>query len=137
MADRRLKIQKGRRTLERVLTDDKMVQRRRVASLSRSSTEPSLPRLKREASDLPLSAIPSLETKSRRFSQREVDLRAVSQVTEAKIKKKAQVEKELRGAIAVLKKPNARMAVKELVEAADHRGVESGSRKPSQPKRNP
>lgn len=120
-----------------MLTDDKMTQRRRVASFSRSSTEPSLPRLKREASELSLSAVPSLDSKPRRFSQREVDLRAVSQATENRIKKKARIESELQNAISVLKKPNARMAVKDLVDAADHRVTDSQSRKVSHSKRNP
>ena len=93
--------------------------------------------MKREASDVPLSAIPSLESASRRYIQREVDLRATSQLTEAKLKKKARIEHELQGAIAVLKKPNARMAVKELVEAADHRTTDPHLRKALHPRRNP
>ena len=74
---------------------------------------------------------------SRRYSQREVDLRTTKDVTEAKVKKKAQIEQELQGAIAALKKPNARMAVKEIVEAAEKRAGDSRSRKPLNPKRNP
>lgn len=37
------------------------------------------------------------------------------------MRKKANIEQELQGAIAALKKPNPRMAVKELVEAAEQR----------------
>jgi DNA replication regulator SLD3 len=54
--------------------------------------------------------------------RREVDLTASSQVTEAKLPKKAAIEKELQSAIAALKRPNPRMAVKELIEASDKRG---------------
>lgn len=61
--------------------------------------------------------------KSNRYSQREVDLTAFSQAAEAKAKKKADVEQELHGAIAALKRPNPRMAVKEFVEAADRRAA--------------
>ena len=64
----------------------------------------------------------------KRYSQREVDLHTTSQANEAKLKKKSRVEQELRGAIAALKKPNPRMAVKELVEDAERRAAASHSR---------
>ena len=80
-----------------------------------------------------LSAIPlekSNKVIPKRYSQREVDLVAVSQATEAKLQKKAVMEQEvmgeLRGAIATLRKPNSRMAVKELVESAELRIVGVG-----------
>ena len=57
----------------------------------------------------------------KRYSQREVDLHAASQATEAKLQKKAKIDHELQSAIAALKKPNPRMAVKELVEDAEKR----------------
>ena len=60
---------------------------------------------------------------SKRYSQREIDLHAASQTTEAKLKKKTGIERELQGAIAALKKPNRRMAAKELVEAAEKRAA--------------
>jgi DNA replication regulator SLD3 len=113
---------KPRRTLERVLTDEKS--RRRMPSLSRSATDSAVPNLKREVSDTSLSAVPLNRLniqKSKRYSLREVDLNAVSQAAEARLKKKASVEQELKGAIAALKKPNPRMAVKEFVEAAEKR----------------
>ena len=123
---------KPRRTLERVLTDE--ISRSRRPSLSRSATESIVPDLKREMSDTSLSAVPlnrlNLE-KSKRYSQREVDLNAVSQAAEARLKKKASVEQELKGAIAALKKPNPRMAVKEFVEAAEKRAAESHTRSKS------
>ena len=121
---------KPRRTLERVLTEEK-TSRIHAPALSRSATDSALPGLKREVSDTSLSTIPLNRValqKSQRYSQREVDLRAVSQSTEAKLKKKAAVERELQGAIAALKRPNPRMAVKELVEAAEKRAAGSTSR---------
>lgn len=64
----------------------------------------------------------------KRYSQREVDLYATSQAAEAKLKKKARVEQELQDAIAALKKPNPRVAVKELVEDAERRATASHPR---------
>lgn len=121
---------KPRRTLERVLTEEKTL-RSRAPSLSRSATDSALPGLKREVSDTALSTIPlnrlALQ-KSQRYTQREVDLKAASHAAEAKLRKKANVQRELQGAIAALKKPNPRLAVKELVEAAEKRTAGSNSR---------
>ena len=125
-------LRKPRRTLERVLTDEKTTSQRRAPGLSRSNTDSVLPGLKREVSDTSLTSIPLNRValhQSKRYSQREVDLEAVTQAAEAKLRKKASVEQELQGAIAALKRPNPRMAVKELVEAAEKRvaGVQSKS----------
>jgi DNA replication regulator SLD3 len=117
-------MQKSRRTLERVLTDERLASRRPAPSLSRSATDPVLPGLKRESSIVSLYSIPPTKVdlqKSRRYSQREVDLSAMTQAHETKLKKKAKVEEELQGAITALKKPNPRMAGKEFVEAAERR----------------
>ncbi len=65
---------------------------------------------------------------SKRYSQREVDLTAVSQAKEAKMKKKAELEQELQGVIATLKRPNPRMAVKEFVESAERRATGAKTR---------
>lgn len=119
----RQQMRRPRRTLERVLTEERLASRN-PPSLSRSATDSVLPRLKREVSEASMSSIPASSvsiSKSRRYSQREVDLSSISQAKEAKLKKKASVEQELKGAIAALKKPNPRMAVKELVDAADRR----------------
>ncbi|KAL8763390.1 MAG: hypothetical protein Q9184_000778 [Pyrenodesmia sp. 2 TL-2023] len=113
------------RTLEGVLTDEKAC-RRPARPLCRSATDSVLPNLKREPSDSSLANVPlnrSAFHKSKRYSQREVDLSAVTQAAEAKAKKKANVEQELQGAIATLKRPNPRMAVKEFVEAAERRAA--------------
>ena len=124
-------LRKPRATLERVLTDERNASQRRAPGLSRSNTDSALPGLKREVSDTSLTAI-SLNRvalhKSKRYSQREVDPRGVSQTLEARLKKKASVEQELQGAIATMKRPNPRMAVKELVEAAERRVAGSHSR---------
>lgn len=128
---RRQPMQKSRRTLERVLTDERIASRRPTPSLSRSATDSVLPGLKREGSAVSLYSIPPAKLdiqNSRRYSQREVDLSAAAQAYEAKLKKKAKVEKELQGAIAALKKPNPRMAVKEFVEAAERRAAASNPR---------
>ena len=142
-----------RKTLERVLTDSQRplppLPRSRSnssaapPSLLRSTTEPTLPSLKREISDqalasIPLNRAPSIHAQ-KRFSQREVDLRSAAAATEAKIKKKTAVEQELKGAIAALKKPNARMAVKELVEASERRKdtFGKGRARKGEPMRNP
>ena len=120
---------KPRRTLERVLTDERFASQRPPPSLSRSTTDPILPQVKREASDTSLSSIPlNRVAMHKRYSQREVDLHATSQVAEAKLKKKARVEHQLQDAIAALKKPNPRMAVKELVEDAERRSTASHPR---------
>lgn len=104
--------------------------------LSRSATDSVVPSLKREPSDIPLSKVPIAKPDlhlSKRYSQREVDLTAVSQAKEAKMKKKADLEQELQGAIAALKRPNPRMAVKELVESAERRASGAKSRSMSKP----
>lgn len=134
----RQQTRRPRRTLERVLTDERFASQKPPPSLSRSATDPVLPRVKCEVSDTSLSSIPlNRVAMHKRYSQREVDLHATSQATEAKLKKKARVEQELQGAIAALKKPNPRMAVKELVEDAERRAAASHLRKPKNPVRNP
>ena len=120
---------KSRRTLERVLTDERSASQKPPPSLSRSVTAPILPQVKREVSDTSSSSIPlNRVAMHKRYSQREVDLNATSQAAEAKLKKKARVEQELHDAITALKKPNPRMAVKELIEDAERRATASHSR---------
>lgn len=124
-------VRKPRATLERVLTDERTASQRRVPGLSRSKTDSALPGLKREVSDTSLTAISLNKValhKSKRYSQREVDPRGLFQAVEAKLKKKASVEQELRGAIATMRRPNPRMAVKELVDTAERRVAGSHSR---------
>lgn len=98
----------------------------------RSATAPALTLLKREASETPsLSSIPTATAdlranrggvlKSKRFSHREVDLSTAAIASEAKAKKAAAVEAELRDAISALKKPNRSLAGKSAVETAERR----------------
>ena len=129
MTGQRLQNRKPRRTLERVLTEERSGSQKPPPSLLRSATDPILPQMKREASDTSLSSIPLNRVEmQKRYSQREVDLHAASQATEAKLKKKAKIDHELQSAIAALKKPNPRMAVRELVEDAEKRVAGSCSR---------
>ena len=111
---------KPRKTLERVPTDNKIASQNRPPSLARSATDSALPNLKRELSEAPLSAIPATKQILLQ-SRREVDLTAIFQATEAKRKRKEAIDEELQGAIAALKKPNPRLAVKDLVESAERR----------------
>lgn len=135
-AVKRSQPRQPRRTLERVLTDDRTSQKP-LPRLFRSATDSVVPSLKREPSEILLSKVPVAKPDhhlSKRYSQREVDLTAVSQAKEAKVKKKAELEQELKGAIAALKRPNPRMAVKELVESAERRATGAKSRSMSKPR---
>ena len=120
--------------------------RRAPGPLVRSATDSQLPALKQRLRAVDLTSIshrrPTLQ-ESRRFSQREVDLTAVSAATAAKLARKAAQQQELQTAIAALRKPNARLAVKDLVDAAEqHQAAQSSKArkrppKQSQPVRNP
>ena len=112
-----------RRTLERVLTDERTQSRRNsVPSLTRSATEPALAQIKREVTETSLTSIPlNRVAMAKRYNQREVDLQGASQADDKKSKRKMAIAQELQGAIAALRKPNARAAVKDFVEASDKR----------------
>ncbi|KAI9759088.1 MAG: hypothetical protein M4579_002605 [Chaenotheca gracillima] len=132
---------KPRRTLERVLTDERNArsssQRRSIPpALTRSSTAPAIPGFKREASEISLSAVPEKGSQqhrnvasrpgiqnTKRFSQREVDLSAAAKASDARLKKKASVAEDLKNAITTLRKPNRGLAVKELAELSDQRAL--------------
>ncbi|OMP88441.1 hypothetical protein BK809_0003198 [Diplodia seriata] len=133
--------QKKRRPLARVATENAAAHQPppRHPSLTRSSTDPLLlpPNLKREGSDAPpsLSSIPLHQQKEtsqtsasrnslsqfERFSRRTIDLDAMSKSNEAKLKKKAHVERELEKAIGTLRKPNRGAALKDVADTADSR----------------
>lgn len=70
-----------------------------------------------------LSRANSVNQLSKSFSQREVDLSAITKFHEAKARKKDNLEKKLRDAIATLKKPNRGLAVKDLAEEAEARNA--------------
>ncbi|PGH05232.1 hypothetical protein AJ79_06843 [Helicocarpus griseus UAMH5409] len=134
------------RTLQRVLTDEKLASRSRAPSLSRSSTAPSIPGLKRESSEQPLlSMIAGARggiQKPKRVDNREVDLNAVAKQHEVKLKKMNSLleqKKELDAAINALRKPNRELVAKDIAETAEKRtATGSGStRKSKHPVRNP
>ena len=127
------KLLKRRKTLERVLTDDRLTRQGSVASLVRSNTDSAIPRIKREASEVSLSEVSAtkgIKAMPRQYCQREVDLTAVSRTAEARLQRKQFIEQEKNAAIALLKKPNARLAVMDLLESKDQReaGAKARSR---------
>ncbi|KAF2089007.1 hypothetical protein K490DRAFT_11060, partial [Saccharata proteae CBS 121410] len=121
-----------RRSLQRVTTDTSSMTRGRHPSLARSATDSgTLPHLKREGSEVDLSAIPLKSAQPvssrnslsdfQRFAKHQVDLNAMSAATEAKLKKKRAIEEEIKEAISTLKKPNRPQALKEFADLADRR----------------
>ncbi|APA14620.1 hypothetical protein sscle_13g093900 [Sclerotinia sclerotiorum 1980 UF-70] len=146
---------KQRKSLQRVLTDDRerrsmSIGSNRAISLMRSATDPTVPGLKREASEAPsLSSIPFAEFKplhanrggvlnSKRFSQREIDMSTLVPDANSKAKKQAAIDAELKDAISAVKKPNRELAGKSLVETAERRSASAGHpRKSKKPIRNP
>ncbi|OAX80693.1 hypothetical protein ACJ72_04970, partial [Emergomyces africanus] len=132
------------RTLQRVLTDEKMVSRSRAPSLSRSNTAPSIPGLKRENSEPPLLSLISGARggirKPKRVDNREIDLDAVAKQHEVKLKRMNSLldqKKELDAAINALRKPNRELAAKDFVETAEKRVSTGNTRKSKHPIRNP
>jgi DNA replication regulator SLD3 len=142
--------QKSRRTLQRVLTDEKTAasQRGRHPSLARSVTAPSLQEVKRESVE---PSLPSLSASvrggiqiARRADNREVDLNAVAKQHETKLKKMNMLmeqKRELDAAISALRKPNRGLVAKEIAEHAEKRisstSTSTSSRKSRNPVRNP
>ena len=122
-----------RKPLARVSTDTLNRSSRLPPPLLRAATDSAaLERhIKREASEpASLDSIPpSLPAPRKRtsllhslsFSKgcREVDLSAMSQITDAKMRKKAETDEKLREAVAAIKKPNRALANKEVAESAD------------------
>ncbi|KAF2731156.1 hypothetical protein EJ04DRAFT_514753 [Polyplosphaeria fusca] len=145
---------KPRRTLGRVATDTigQNTQQRVTPSLNRSTTDPAmLNSLKREVSEVPLSAIPFQRSPSTAARQslasfkhlkgREIDLSAPSAAAAAKIKHKQRVAEDLKDAISALKKPNRGLAAGGYVDDIEKRGLGIGpssrSRKQANPVRKP
>lgn len=139
---------KSRRTLERVLTDERIAQTSRsrqpslLPSLRRSATAPATPGLKLEGAETPLSLseIPAKDSRpmtvsrsgvlvSKGLRQREVDLSIVASRS-ADVKSRiqsVQLGEELKGAITALKKPNRALAVKDYVESCNLRKLGGAS----------
>jgi hypothetical protein len=141
---------KSRRSLARVATDTTgKTGERKTLSLARSATDTALLRqqsIKREGSEVPLSAIPFQRSPSRarqsmsqlrHLQGREMDLTTTSAAAAAKLKHKARVEDDLKEAIATLKKPNRDLAAASYMADIEKRGLISAnrSRKPANPVR--
>lgn len=128
---------KARRSLGRVATDTTSQTAQRVAtpSLHRSATDSALVNgIKREASEVPLAAIPFQRSPSnaaarpslshfKHLKGRQIDLSAPSAATAAKLKQKKRVEEDLREAITALKKPNRGLAAGSYVDEIEKRGL--------------
>ena len=126
---------KARRPLERVSTEtlNQNGGRTRPPSLHRSATDSEALLnlyIKREGSESvpPLDSIPPAKpAKSAArgraslmpLSKREVDLSAMAAASEAKLRKKAEVEEKLKDAISTLRKPDRERATREVKESAD------------------
>ncbi|KAJ5985325.1 hypothetical protein N7522_012521 [Penicillium canescens] len=140
--------QKARRTLQRVLTDEKAAASHvRHPGLSRSNTAPSQHNLKRDTGEPLLPTVLSGSVrggihKAKRTENREVDLNAVARQHETKLRKVQMLvdqKKELDAAIHALRKPNRELVSKDIADDAVKRVTTSGgsSRKPKNPVRNP
>ncbi|OAL50525.1 hypothetical protein IQ07DRAFT_621294 [Pyrenochaeta sp. DS3sAY3a] len=140
---------KSRRSLGRVATDTSVRPvSRATPSLTRSVTDSMLLNgIKREGSEVPLSAIPFQRSpsKSARSSMsqmkhlqgRQIDLTQTSAAAAAKLKQKQRVEEDLQDAISALKKPNRGLAAGGYVADIERRGLglNNKSRKPAHPTR--
>ncbi|KAF1911920.1 DNA replication regulator SLD3-domain-containing protein [Ampelomyces quisqualis] len=136
---------KSRRSLARVATETmRRSIDRATPSLSRSATDSALVRgVKREGSEVPLSAIPFQRSPSRNnrrsvsqyrhLEGRELDLTTPSAAVTAKLKQKQRVEEDLKEAITALKKPNRGLAVGGYVDDVERRGLGPASRSRKQP----
>ncbi|KAH9865647.1 hypothetical protein J1614_009233 [Plenodomus biglobosus] len=128
-------VKKSRRSLARVATDNTGRNLERVTpSLSRSATDTALlHNIKREGSEVPLSAIPFQRSPSKSARQsmsqirhlqgRQIDLNRPSAAAEAKIKHKQRVEEDLQEAILALKRPNRGLAAGGYVADNEQRGL--------------
>ncbi|KAL2368093.1 hypothetical protein BDBG_09318 [Blastomyces gilchristii SLH14081] len=143
-AVKRTHSQRSQRTLQRVLTDEKMASRSRAPSLSRSNTVASLDGLKRENSEPPLLSLISGARggiqKPKRVDNREIDLDAVAKQHEVKLKRMNSLleqKKELDAAINALRKPNRELVAKDFAETVERRVSTGSTRKSKNPVRNP
>lgn len=134
--------QKEHRRLQKTTSDTQAMFR--PPSLMRSATDSFI---KREASEVPLSAFPQLKdsrppSRSRQpsvqlqhLNRRQVDLNSLSTSSEAKLKRKAAIEDELKDAITAIKKPNRNLAIKDYNEATEQRAFARTSKRKQHPAR--
>lgn len=139
---------KSRRSLSRVATDTTgRTGSIRAPSLNRSATDSTLLNgIKREGSEVPLSAIPFQRSPSNAARQsashlkllkgREMDLNTTSKAAAARAQQRKRVEEDLQEAISALKKPNRGLAAGSYADDVERRGLGSlgsanRSRKPT------
>lgn len=125
------------RTLQRVLSNERM--KRSVSrgpggtiALLRSASATAIPGLKREGSEPLLGMIPKGEAVAVKEKNVSIFSRSAGSLgnnEDAKAKKKARLEAELKEAISALKKPNRALAGKEIVEEAERRTAQPKSSK--------
>ncbi|KAI8629176.1 DNA replication regulator SLD3-domain-containing protein [Xylariaceae sp. FL1651] len=138
---------KSARTLETVLSKETERNRRSmsrgprgVIALMRSASTPTIPLLKREASEpLTLTNIPKAEssTSQQKLTPSARPATAKRSWTEAKEKRDAFIKAELQDAISTLRRPNRDVVGKAMAEAVERRATTSlsqlkKSRKPTQ-----
>ncbi|CCC10225.1 hypothetical protein SMACR_02802 [Sordaria macrospora] len=124
------------RTLQRVLSNERM--KRSVSrgpggtiALLRSASATAIPGLKREGSEPLLGMIPKGEAVAVKEKNVSIFSRSAGSLgnnEDAKAKKKARLEAELKEAISALKKPNRALAGKEIVEEAERRTAQPKSK---------
>lgn len=139
---------KSRRPLGRVATDvTGRTGSARAPSLVRSATDSqTLSGIKREGSEVPLSAIPFQRSPSNAARQsashlkllkgREMDLKTTSKAAAARAQQRKRVQEDLQEAISALKKPNRGLAAGSYADDIENRGLGSlgstnRSRKPA------
>jgi DNA replication regulator SLD3 len=121
----------SKRTLQRVLSEDQGYRHISPPILSRSSTAPLVPSLKRETTEPPQrpESRGGLQ-KSRSFANREIDLVSDARNQEVKQKKLANLAKqkqEIDAAINALRKPNRGLAAKEIADEIERHRVEGAN----------
>ncbi|KAK5168447.1 uncharacterized protein LTR77_007017 [Saxophila tyrrhenica] len=127
---------KPRQPLARVLTDTLNRSVRHPPSLNRSATDTdAFSRIKREPSETPpLASVPLHSVAEPANPQRRprvnplermnskprlIDLSAMSQASETKLRRKAESDRAIKEAVEGIKKPNRALAVKEVADSAD------------------
>ncbi|KAJ5152077.1 DNA replication regulator Sld3 [Penicillium capsulatum] len=139
---------KSRRSLHRVLTDEKTAaaSQSRHPTLHRSNTAPSKQETNRDSMEPLLPMLVSGNVRggiqqAKRAENREVDLNAVARQHESKLRKVQMLvdqKKELDAAIHTLRKPNRELVAQDIAEDVAKRVTTGGSsRKPKNPVRNP
>ncbi|KAI9167019.1 hypothetical protein HJFPF1_03138 [Paramyrothecium foliicola] len=133
---KRLPAPNAPRTLQRALSTEQQHRRSvsrgpsNMIALMRSATSTTIPSFKREGSES-ISTRATPFTEQRDITARDMLARSSSMVSldDAKARKKALLEAELKDAISALRKPNRDVVGKALAEAAERRATTSTSAK--------